>query len=166
MQHSLVDNFILEYKLFFQPRHGIIFLLKTKKIWHFTNGINGHALLYACVFYVSKKTYAWDLRCQNGLEVYQANVEAKKREGTCIGIIKSMCNVMPTTIPKGGLINVYLGFWGVTCNFCIKFNNMLWMKGWCCNTCIEAAKYCLDLWVGHAILTSKRKYKLVFGWFM
>jgi len=75
---------IMGYKFFFQPRHGIIFLLKTRKIWHFTNGINGHALQYACVFYVSKKTYAWYLRCQNELEVYQANVEAKKKEGNNI----------------------------------------------------------------------------------
>jgi uncharacterized membrane protein len=42
--------FILGYKLFFQPCHGIIFLLKTQK-----NGINGHALQYACVFLCLKE---------------------------------------------------------------------------------------------------------------
>ncbi len=40
------------------------------------------------------------------------------------------------------------------------------MKGQCCNTCVEATKCCLDLWVSHAILASKRKYGLVFGWVM
>ncbi len=40
------------------------------------------------------------------------------------------------------------------------------MKGQCCNTCVEATKYCLDLWVSHAILASKRKHGFVFGWFM
>jgi hypothetical protein len=41
---------MLGYKTLFQPRHGTIFLLKTQEIWHFTNGINGHVLHYACVF--------------------------------------------------------------------------------------------------------------------
>jgi hypothetical protein len=61
---------MLGYNYFFQPCHGTIFLLKTQEIWHFTNGINGHVLQYACVFYVSKKTYSRYLRCQNELEVY------------------------------------------------------------------------------------------------
>jgi hypothetical protein len=43
------------YKILFQPCHGTIFLLKTKEIWHFTNGINGHVLQYACVFLCFKE---------------------------------------------------------------------------------------------------------------
>jgi hypothetical protein len=35
---------------------------------------------YACVFYVSKRTYVGYLRCQKELEVYQVDVEAKNRK--------------------------------------------------------------------------------------
>jgi hypothetical protein len=53
--------------------------LKTQKIWDFITDINGHALQHACIFYISKKTYASYLKFPNKLEVYQMNVEIKKK---------------------------------------------------------------------------------------
>jgi hypothetical protein len=55
---SSIDNLSYQDITLLRLCNGIIFLLKPQKIWHFITNINGHALQYACIFYISKKTYA------------------------------------------------------------------------------------------------------------
>jgi hypothetical protein len=89
----------------------------------------------------------------------------------------------------GGTCNICIKFnnmlWmkGQCCNTALKPQNIIWICGWVmqylhqkgntswfldgsCNICIEVEKYLLDLWVGHIVPASKRKYGLVLRWFI
>jgi hypothetical protein len=77
---SSIDNLSRQDITFLSTLQWNYFIVENAKNWHFITNINGHALQYACILYISKKTYARYLKCQNKLEVYQMNVETIKRE--------------------------------------------------------------------------------------
>jgi hypothetical protein len=52
---SSIDNLSCQDITFFSTLQWNYFIVGKAKKWHFITNINGHALQYACIFYISKK---------------------------------------------------------------------------------------------------------------